>query len=232
MTLEQAHDIKKKIMAMGEGGDEPDATGLFLPRKNSKSPKASMVQGSSILQDKASIMKAHKEASELEKRLIEDERKRAEEDLLKQGGDSAHKTILMPKYKLDERLKVDREIDPPPGNLFIGLGWDEDSTTKRKHYRMFYNDELENNTEIFPQKSPFNAYELKRGQSRGIKKGGLFSMFKSKKQDASGQVSTEQVVGFFKGIIEVESKEDKLNYKRRKDTLIDNLCQLVKEISK
>jgi hypothetical protein len=34
-------------------------------------------------------------------------------------------------------------------------------------------------------------------------------MFKSaKKKDESGQDSTEQVVGFFKGIIEIESKED------------------------
>ncbi len=40
-------------------------------------------------------------------------------------------------------------------------------------------------------------------------------MFKKpQKQDASGQVSTEKVVGFFKGIIEVESKEDKLNFSR------------------
>jgi len=32
----------------------------------------------------------------------------------------------MPKYKEDKRLKVDREFDPPPSNLYIGLGWDED----------------------------------------------------------------------------------------------------------
>ena len=188
--------------------------------------------GSNVgLADKASIMKAHKEASALEKRIIEDERQRAEEDLIKEGADTS-KTIIMPQYKLDERLKVDREVNPPPSNLFIGLGWDEDRNTKRKHYRLYFNDELENNKEIFPQKSPFHSYELKRGQSRGIKKGGMMSMFKSKKQDASGQVSTEKVVGFFKGIIEVESKEDKINYKRRKDMLIDNLCQLVGQISK
>ena len=56
----------------------------------------------------------------------------------------------MPTYKLDTRLKVDREQDPPSSKLYIGLGWDEDSTTKRKHYRQFYNDELENNPEVFP----------------------------------------------------------------------------------
>lgn len=38
------------------------------------------------------------------------------------------------------------------------------------------------------------------------------SLFKAQKQDASGEVSTEQVVGFFKGIIEIESREDKAVY--------------------
>lgn len=56
----------------------------------------------------------------------------------------------MPKYKLDERLKVDREVDPPPGAIYMGLGWDEDHNTKRKHYRQYYQDELENIPEIFP----------------------------------------------------------------------------------
>jgi hypothetical protein len=32
------------------------------------------------------------------------------------------------------------------------LGWDEDRETKRKHYRRFYPDELENITEIMGEK--------------------------------------------------------------------------------
>jgi hypothetical protein len=40
--------------------------------------------------------------------------------------------------------------------MFIGLGWDEDATTGRKHYRRFYPDELENVNEILPIKTPFN----------------------------------------------------------------------------
>ena len=35
--------------------------------------------------------------------------------------------IVMPKYKPDERLKVDREYDAPSKTLYIGLGWDETS---------------------------------------------------------------------------------------------------------
>jgi len=43
--------------------------------------------------------------------------------------------IIMPKYKEDSRLKVDREYDVPPSSLYIGMGWDEDRTTGRRHYR-------------------------------------------------------------------------------------------------
>ena len=69
----------------------------------------------------------------------------------------------MPRYKLDERLNVDRESFIPDPVLYQPLGWDDDSTTKRKHYRMFYNDELENIKEIFPKKSPFNSFIITRG---------------------------------------------------------------------
>jgi len=91
----------------------------------------------------------------------------------------------MPKYGLDAILKVEKEVNPPPKELFIGLGWDEDSTTKRKHYRYYFNDELENNKDYFPVQSPFAKFEIFRGQSRGAETGGLFS-FGSKKKDASG----------------------------------------------
>lgn len=103
---------------------------------------------------------------------------------------------------MDTRLKVLKEVNPPPSKLFIALGFDEDKDMKRydpeesdiiprkfqkrKHYRQFYNTELENVREIFNRKSPFNTIEIKRGQSRGISKGGLLSFFQTQKQDASG----------------------------------------------
>jgi hypothetical protein len=58
--------------------------------------------------------------------------------------------IVMPKYKMDERLKVYRECGAPPKTLYIGLGWDEEHDQKRKHYRQYQSDELENNKEVFP----------------------------------------------------------------------------------
>jgi len=127
-----------------------------------------------------------KEASELENRLVEDERLRAKEDMIRQGKD-AHSTTIMPKYKMDDRLKVYKEVDAPPSNMYIGLGWDETHDQKRKHYRQFYNDELENNTAIFERKSPFNSYPLKKGQARGASTG----MFSSGKTDDTGNASTE-----------------------------------------
>lgn len=101
------------------------------------------------------------------KKRIEADEKRRDEEALNAKGDDAANTVIMPKYKKDERLKVDREYDAPPKTMFIGLGWDEDATTQRRHYRQFFDDELENVTEIFPQKSPFNSYDLHHGLAKG-----------------------------------------------------------------
>ena len=140
----------------------------------------------------------------------------------------------MPKYITDPRLKVDRESYPePPKELYIGLGWDEDKETKRKHYRQYYPDELENIKEIFPKASPFTSYDIIRGQSRGLPKGGLFSFLSAKKKlDESGQESTLKSVGKFKGIIEIESKGAKEHFTVSKKKMIDELIQNVKTISK
>lgn len=73
--------------------------------------------------------------------------------------------IVYAKYELDQRLKVDREVNPPPKELFIGLGWDEFAGQKRKHYRQYHNDELENDKEIFEKQSPFNSYNLTKGEN-------------------------------------------------------------------
>lgn len=70
-------------------------------------------------------------------------------------GNSSASNVIMPKYKHDDLLDCDREINKPPEKLFIGLGWDEDATTERKHYRRFYNDELENVKEVLGNAQPF-----------------------------------------------------------------------------
>ena len=71
----------------------------------------------------------------------------------------------------------------------------------KKHYRRFYDDELENCKEIFSE-SPFDICDIIRGQSRGVSSG-FFSMFSSAKTDESGEVSTLKKVGKFKGRISI-----------------------------
>lgn len=92
----------------------------------------------------------------------------------------------MPEYQHDADMGVDREVNPPPAALFIPLGWDENSETKRKHYRRFYNDELEKVTDVLPKPSPFECYNLNRGQARGAKKSLWQSVTGNYKTDESG----------------------------------------------
>jgi hypothetical protein len=87
---------------------------------------------------------------EQEKRIIEKERIRSVEEMNRKGGNS-YEIVKYPQYKIDPRLKVDREFNMPDDKIYIGLGWDEDSTTKRKHYRKFINCELENCNEFYPE---------------------------------------------------------------------------------
>lgn len=156
------------------------------------------------------------------KREMDDQRRREAEDLKRSGGGKdAVKNVLMPSYQLDTRLNVYREQNIPPSSLFIPLGWDENPEQKRKHYRRFYPDELENITEIMPVPTPFHSFDLKRGQSRGNK--GSFFSFGAAKQDDSGAISTEQCVGKFKGIVTVQSNKDKLDYNERKQQLVHEL---------
>lgn len=39
-----------------------------------------------------------------------------------------------------------------------------------RHYRKYYEDELENDESLFPPGKPFFNYDIMRGQSRGVKK--------------------------------------------------------------
>lgn len=107
---------------------------------------------------------------------------------MKTEGD-AHRNILYPKYAYDDRLKIQVEVLPkPPATLYYEVGYDktvpETDEQRQKHYRRFYDDELENIKEIFP-KSTFHSADIIRGQSRGLSKG-WFSFFVKSKTDDSG----------------------------------------------
>lgn len=81
---------------------------------------------------------------------------------MKAAGGKAHKNVFMPNYQFDERLKIDREIDPPAPSLFIGLGYNEKKEDERKHYRRYHPDELENVKDVMP-KLPFDESIIYRG---------------------------------------------------------------------
>jgi len=61
--------------------------------------------------------------------------------------------IILPEYEVDERLStpikaIYKEINIPPKNLFMPIGYNKKKPERKeeeiKHYRRFYNDELEN----------------------------------------------------------------------------------------
>jgi hypothetical protein len=70
--------------------------------------------------------------------------------------------LVYPKYRFDERLKIEREIDCPPPSLFIGLGFNPHSKAGKRHYRRYYPDELEDVAEVIPRK-PFYEESIFRG---------------------------------------------------------------------
>ena len=111
---------------------------------------------------KKKLLADEKERVAKAKRDAEDERNREMEEF-KRMGSATPSNVVMPKYQRDEILDVDREYGKPPESAFIGLGWDVDSTTKRKHYRRFFADELENIKEGLELVSPFATYVIKRG---------------------------------------------------------------------
>ena len=51
--------------------------------------------------------------------------------------------MILAKYGLDKRLKVEKEINIPPATLFLGLGFDPSPNAGERHYRRFYPKELE-----------------------------------------------------------------------------------------
>lgn len=112
------------------------------------------------------------------------------------------------------------------------LGHNESPSEKpedeRKHYRKFFNDELENNKDIFP-KMPFHTVDICRGQSRGLSKG-WFSFFTKTQTDESGEISNKKVVGQFKGRINIENKEEKEAFKATRDSRVKIIFMLLNDL--
>jgi len=117
---------------------------------------------SSVSFNKSQLQDEYDKLMEMEKRISKDQRQRDFEEEMSGRDDKDH-FVIWPQYKKDKRLKILRETNAPPKSSFIALGWDETPGQKRKHYRRFYDDELENIKEIISEKTPFNTYKIYRG---------------------------------------------------------------------
>jgi len=163
------------------------------------------------------------------KKELEGQRNKDMESM-KQKGESAHSYIVKPKYNFDERLNIQREVDPPPPSIYLALGFNQTPQDDIKHYRRYFPDELENVKDVMP-KMPFRDFEIKRGQQRGLSKG-FFSMFSKPKTDETGQVSNVKVVGKFKGIVSIYNTTEKENFDSQKNSRLDLIAKLVKDTVK
>jgi hypothetical protein len=130
-------------------------------------------------------------------------------------GEGIVENIVMPTYELDARINVYREKTRPPNSIFVPLGYDVPTTDGKKvlepkrHYRRYFEDELENNKEIF-DRSPFKNFNITRTRKANS---GLGSMIKSlfggggDNDDLSNVQAVD--VGFFKGTVDVFDEEAK-----------------------
>ena len=130
---------------------------------------------------------------------------------MKESGQASHKNIILPKYVMNQDLKVYEEIEAPPKSIYKAVGYNDmqrvkammegdekekrnansDSIKKSKtlaannkaendlavveeehrrtnvtnlHYRKFYEDELENDRQLFPDPDdPFIKIPIKKG---------------------------------------------------------------------
>jgi len=86
---------------------------------------------------------------------------------MKSEGLEAHKNVIYPKYVYEDRIKIQIEALPkPPNTVYLEVGFDkeipENPELGMKHYRRFYDDELENIPELFPKKA-FHTVDIMRG---------------------------------------------------------------------
>jgi len=81
-----------------------------------------------------------------------------------------------------------------------------------------------------PVESPFDQYMIKKGQSRGGG-GGLLGLFSKKKTDESGEVTTEQIMGKFKGLITVDSKQRMEEFEIAKQEKLAEVKRVLAQLS-
>ena len=122
-----------------------------------------------------------------------------------------------PQFEEDDKLRRKVEINKPDESAYQPIGYNRVPEDGLKHYRYAINEELEKTDYI--GKSPFNIYEIKRGQSRGLD-GTLSSVNTC---DEKGQKTNSRTVGKFKGVIRVIHDDEESRKSNRKNLKIVGL---------
>ena len=84
-----------------------------------------------------SLQEEYEKAMKAQTLKVQADREKARE------GKAGFPNVVRPQYKLDERLKIDVEVNQPSASWFIELGHDSSPGAGEKHYRLFYPEELE-----------------------------------------------------------------------------------------
>ena len=66
--------------------------------------------------------------------------------------------MILPEFKFNKRLKTQAEVNIPPPQLYIELGYDREPTDTNRHYRKYDLIAWEDQ-EIFQK--PFETYDIK-----------------------------------------------------------------------
>ena len=127
---------------------------------------------------------AEKEAAKLEAK------KKAEAEMAANPKSSLN--LIYPVYKFDERLKVDREVDIPPANLFFELCYNRTKEDNIKHYRRLYTNELE----LIPEVMPASPFMIEQAYRMEQKNAGFFG---GGDDDSENNVAVP--TGKFKGLV-------------------------------
>lgn len=218
MGLIQATDQNETMQRLEETKEEPQDNALkFMQKKNTQIEHEK--------ENERLVAKEMMSKREEQKQILKQSRTGRMKKMFKQMK-HVGKNVVYPTYQYDDRLKIYREGIAPPKEVYMAVGYDPKHDSKQKHYRRFYEDELENIEEVMPG-SPFQTFPVMRGQSRGLSKG----WFWKQNTDEAGQVSTLKEVGKFKGIVSVMHKDREKAFSLVKETRIKILKESLNTLS-
>lgn len=116
--------------------------------------------------------------------------------------------LVRPQFEADRKGKL-REINKPDPDVYMQIGYNRSPDDGMMHYRYLIDSELEKAEYI--EESPFEQYDVLKGQNRGLD----HPLLSADKLDDGGNKSTIRNAGKFKGLIRI-IPEEKLEERRRK----------------